>query len=144
MEDIKERYEIIEEAATDAIATLNEDGIILSISRAAERMFGFTSSEMVGQPIHKIVPEFRSHLKEARSSGAGMTVVEVRGRQKGGKDIQLELSVGEHRRNDRYYFTCIIRDIAQRKDTDRRLAAQYAVTRALAESSSLGEATPKL
>jgi signal transduction histidine kinase len=30
------------------------------------------------------------------------------------------------------------------KDTDRRLAAQFAVTRALAESSSLGEATPKL
>jgi signal transduction histidine kinase len=32
----------------------------------------------------------------------------------------------------------------QLKDTDRRLAAQFAVTRALAESSSLGEATPKL
>ncbi len=33
---------------------------------------------------------------------------------------------------------------APRKDADRRLAAQFAVTRALAESSSLSEATPKL
>jgi len=33
---------------------------------------------------------------------------------------------------------------APKKDADRRLAAQFAVTRALAESSSLSEATPKL
>ncbi len=42
------------------------------------------------------------------------------------------------------HITGIFRDIASRKDTDRRLAAGFAVTRALAESSSLSEATPKL
>ena len=40
MEELKDRYEIIEEAASDAIVTLDAEGKILSISRAAERMFG--------------------------------------------------------------------------------------------------------
>src|SRR6185369_2995928 len=47
-------------------------------------------------------------------------------------------------KNNKHVYTGVIRDIASRKDTDRRLAAQFAVTRALAESSSLSEATPKL
>jgi hypothetical protein len=54
------------------------------------------------------------------------------------------LSLGEYKKNNKHVFTAIIRDIAARKDTDRRLAAQFAVTRALAESFSLSEATPKL
>ena len=35
MEELKDRYEIIEETASDAIVTLDEPGRILSISRAA-------------------------------------------------------------------------------------------------------------
>src|SRR5436190_6606902 len=144
MEDLQERYEIIEEAATDAIATLNDIGIILSISKAAERIFGFPVSEMTGQPIETIVPDYKRYVDQARRAGASLQVLEVSGRRKGGKEIQLELSLGEYSKNDRHFYTSIIRDVALRKDTDRRLAAQYAVTRALAESTSLSEATPRL
>ena len=138
LEDVKVRYEIIEEAAGDAIVTIDEDGRILSISKAAERIFGFKTAEMIDRAIADLVPGFPEHV------GSNLQVVEVTGRNKNGKDIQLELSLGEYKKNNRHVFTGIIRDIGQRKDTDRRLAAQYAVTRALAESSSLSEATPKL
>src|SRR5262249_21957696 len=38
----------------------------------------------------------------------------------------------------------VIRDVTQQKEAERRLAAQYAVTRVLAESNSLREAAPKI
>lgn len=142
-EALQERYEIIEEAATDAIVTMDEAGRILSISRAAERIFGFGVSELAGRPIDSIIPEYRRFIG-AREAGASLQAVELAGRHKSGKDIQLELSLGEYSKHDRRFYTIVIRDIAQRKDIDRRLAAQYAVTRALAESSSLSQATPKL
>ena len=144
MEDLKDRCEIIEEAATDAIVTLDEGGTILSISKAAEQIFGFKVPEMAGHPIETIVPDYKRYVEHARSAGASLQVLEVVGRRKGGKEIHLELSLGEYNKNDRHFYTSIIRDVALRKSTDRRLAAQYAVTRALAESSSLSEATPRL
>jgi two-component system sensor kinase len=143
MEELKDRYEIIEEAATDAIVTLNERGTILSISRAAERIFGYSVPEMTGKPIESIVPEYRQQVEQSRGA-SGPKVVEVYGRHRSGKEIQLELSLGEYNKNNRHFYTSIIRDVALRKVIDRRLAAQYAVTRALAESASLSEATPKL
>src|SRR3989454_1484732 len=144
MEELRERYEIIEEAANDAIVTLDEQGRVLSISRAAERIFGHTAAEMVGQPLDRIIPEYKQYVEQVRQKGKKTTVAEVTGLHKSGKHVQVELSLGEYNKNNRHIYTGIIRDIAPRKDTDRRLAAQFAVTRALAESSSLAEATPKL
>src|SRR5215831_15578684 len=144
MEDLQDRYEIIQEASSDAIVTLDAEGRILSISRAAERIFGYSVAEIIGQPLDRFIPEYTSHIDEVRRKGKKPPVVEVVGIHKNGKQVQLELSLGEYNKNNKHVYTGVIRDIASRKDTDRRLAAQFAVTRALAESSSLSEATPKL
>lgn len=144
MEELRDRYEIIEETASDAIVTVDEQGRILSISRAAERIFGHGVPEMVGRPLEWIIPNYQQAVEETRQRGKKTPVVEVAGLHKSGKHVQLELSLGEYKKNNKHIYTGIIRDIAPRKDTDRRLAAQFAVTRALAESSSLSEATPKL
>src|SRR5256712_2397473 len=144
MEELRERYEIIEEAANDAILTIDEQGKILSISRAAERIFGHRVPDMVGQPVNRIIPNCKELAEQARHRGNHTPVIEVNGVHKSGKQVQLELSLGEYKKNNKHIYTGIIRDIAPRKDTDRRLAAQFGVTRALAESSSLSEATPKL
>jgi PAS domain S-box-containing protein len=144
IDELRERYEIIEEAASDAIVTIDDDGKILTASRAAERIFGYSLDEMNRLSIDRLIPAFNERLSEARQSGTKHGAWEVTGRHKSGKDIQLELTLGEYKKNNRHVYTGIIRDIALRKDTDRRLAAQFAVTRALAESSSLSIATPKL
>jgi PAS domain S-box-containing protein len=144
MEELKDRYEIIEEAASDAILTIDEQGRILSISRAAERIFGHTVAEMVGQPLDWLVPDYKQYIEKVRQKGQKTAVVEVTGVDKEGKSIRLELSLGEYNKHNKHIYTGIIRDLQPRKDTDRRLAAQFAVTRALAESSSLSQATPRL
>src|SRR5262245_47149030 len=144
MEEIRDRYEIIEEAASDAIITIDEQGNILSSSRAAERIFGYKVSDLEGRSFETLIPDYKKYVDDARKSKTSMQAVEVAGVHKSGKRIQLELSLGEYKKKNKHIFTAIIRDIASRKDTDRRLAAQFAVTRALAEASSLAEATPKL
>jgi len=142
--ELKDRYEIIEEAASDAILTIDEQGQILSISRAAERIFGHSVKEMTGQRLDRLIPDYQRYIEHVRWEGKKTQVLEVSGVHKTGKQVQIELSLGEYKKNGTHIYTAIIRDIGPRKDTDRRLAAQFAVTRALAESSSLNEATPKL
>src|SRR5207247_6035175 len=85
MEELKDRYEIIEEAATDAIVTIDEHAKILSISRAAERIFGHRVPEMVGQPVEQIIPDYARYIDEARRHGKHSSVVEVMGIHKSGK-----------------------------------------------------------
>jgi anti-anti-sigma regulatory factor len=59
-----------------------------------------------------------------------------------GREFPVEVSFGEFALNGRRYFTGVIRDISRRKGNERRLAAQYEVTRVLAESASFREAAP--
>lgn len=102
MEELKDRYEIIEEAASDAIVTIDEQGRILSISRAAERIFGHSVPDMVGQPVDRIIPNYKQYVEEARHRGKNHSVVEVSGVHKSGKQVQLELSLGEYNKNNKH------------------------------------------
>jgi PAS domain S-box-containing protein len=144
LDELQERYEIIEEGASDAIVTVDADGRIRSASRAAERIFGYSCDEMAGLEMERLIPAYREQVSETRKTGLASRAWEVTAKHKSGREVQVELTLGEYRKKDKHVFTGIVRDITLRKDSDRRLAANYAVTRALAESSSLSEATPKL
>ncbi len=136
MEELKDRYEIIEEAASDAIVTIDEHGRILSISRAAERIFRIYRSGDDGTIVGPRHSRLQTARRAGRRRGKNAPVIEVTGIHKTGKAVQIELSLGEYNKNNRHIYTAVIRDIGARKYTDRRLAAQFAVTRALAESSA--------
>jgi PAS domain S-box-containing protein len=49
----------IVESSGDAIVSKNLDGIITSWNKAAERIFGYSASEAIGQPITLVIPEDR-------------------------------------------------------------------------------------
>jgi anti-anti-sigma regulatory factor len=58
--------------------------------------------------------------------------------------VPLEISFEEFALGGRRYFTGIARDISARRRVEARLAAQYEVTRALAESESFKAAVPRI
>jgi PAS domain S-box-containing protein len=147
-----ERYRIIAETASDALITIDESSTILFINRAAEKIFGYALEEMLGQQLTMLMPEYLRYLHQAgiqRYIETGhkhisWEAVELPGLHKRGHEIPLELSFGEFEKDGKRFFTGIVRDISDRKRTERRLVAQYTVTRVLSESATLDEAAPKI
>ena len=55
-EEIRLRYAAIVESSDDAIIAKTLDGVISAWNAAAERLFGYTEHEAIGQPITMIIP----------------------------------------------------------------------------------------
>jgi PAS domain S-box-containing protein len=60
-----QRMEAIVESSDDAIIGQKLDGIITSWNPAAERMYGYTSEEIIGEPISLLIPNDRSSEMDA-------------------------------------------------------------------------------
>jgi len=113
----------------DAMVVIDEAGLMVSFSSAAERLFGWTVAEVAGSNVEMLMPSpyreahdgyIRRYLEtgERRIIGTGRIVV---GERKDGSTFPMELSVGEMRSGDRRYFTGFVRDLSERQATERRL-----------------------
>ena len=148
----EERFRALFETAKDAIVSADSCGNITAWNPAAEMIFGYTSSDVQGQPLTLIMPD---RLRSAHSSGlarflatrqprvVGKTV-ELVGRRSNGTEFPLELSLSAWGEAAQPNFTGIIRDITPRKRAELLRAVQAGVTRVLADSGSLAEAIPKI
>ena len=125
-----EHYRAVAEAATDAIITIDSDSTILIVNPAAEKIFGYSSQEMIGQPLTMLMPEYLRHLHKAAvtryvetgQKHIGWTAVQLPGLHKSSAQIPLELSFAEFTNNGRRFFTGIARDITERKRLQDRQA----------------------
>jgi PAS domain S-box-containing protein len=133
LRESEEHYRAVAEAATDAIITIDSDSTILIVNPATERIFGYFTEEMIGQPLTMLMPEYLRHLHKAgitRYLETGRkhiqwSAVQLPGLHKTGNEIPLELSFAEFTRDGRRFFTGIARDISERKrlqDKQARLA----------------------
>jgi PAS domain S-box-containing protein len=142
------RFAAIVEGSDDAIVGKTLKGIITSWNRGAERIFGYTEEEAVGQPITLIVPPERQHeeIEVLTRVGRGEAIqhfetVRVR---KDGQHIDISLSVSPVR-NDRDQIigaAKIARDITENKriESERaQLLARERHARAEAEAASRGK-----
>ncbi len=120
----------IVETAMDAIITITGFGLIQSFNGTAERIFGYSAEETVGRDIRMLMPErfkaahqagFRRYLKTREARVVGKSPVELIGRRKDGVEFPLEFSLGEMREAGDVLFTGIIRDITERKRTEKAL-----------------------
>src|SRR3984893_15302357 len=143
---------IIADTASDAIITIDEGSIILFVNGAAEKIFGYSRAELLGQSLTMLMPD---HLKHVHRAGLHRYVetsqhhmswkaVALPGLHKSGREIPLELSFGEFTENGRRFFTGIARDITGRRRLERGLDAQFQVARTLAESNSVADGAPLL
>jgi len=127
------RMRTILDTTTDAMVTIDSDGIIESFNLAAQTIFGWSATEAVGRGISILMPDHLAvlHEKSMRSfdpdaeSGVIGHTLELEGKRKDGTTFPVELSVNSMRLGDELKFTGVIRDITERKETEeeiRRLA----------------------
>ena len=155
LEELREseaRSRIVVETLADAVITIDESSVIRFANHAAERTFGYEPGELVGLHMTALMPEYLRRLHEEgvrRYVETGVKHISwegvaLPGQHKTGREIPLEVSFGEFAFGGRRYFTGVARDVTERRRTDARLAAQYEVTRALAEVSDFAEAVPRI
>jgi two-component system sensor kinase FixL len=131
----------------DAMVVIDERGIMQSFSIAAERLFGYTASDVIGKNVKMLMPSpYReSHdgyldrylrTGERRIIGIGRVVV---GERRDGSTFPMELAVGEMRSRNQRYFTGFIRDLTERQKTEARLQELQSELVHISRLTAMGE-----
>jgi diguanylate cyclase (GGDEF)-like protein/PAS domain S-box-containing protein len=119
------------ESSADSIIRASLDETILSWNKAAERAYGYTVKEAIGQPISLIVPpdrrEERQRLTQRVLQGGAVQDFEtVRVRKDGTRlDVSLTISPVQDRSGKIVAMSTISRDITQRKQADEALRESH-------------------
>ena len=118
----------IVESSDDAIVSKNLDGIIINWNTGAQRVFGYTAAEAVGQPISIVIPadresEEREILTRIRR-GERIDHFETIRRRKDGTLIVVSLSVSPVRNAEGQIVGAskIARDITEQKRSQEQIA----------------------
>lgn len=120
------------ESAVAAILAINSAGRIQSVNPAAERMFGYTADEMLGQPVSMLMPEpYRSahdgYLRHYLTTGERRIIGigrEVEGQRKDGTIFPIHLSVAEFEVGGERLFSGIINDLSARASLQAEIDRQ--------------------
>jgi PAS domain S-box-containing protein len=124
----EEQLRLVVETVADPIVTIDDDRCIRSVNPAAEELFGYTASELLGRPMTVLMP---NSLREVQMSALEQHFEEgahhvwtkrarVEGRHRSGEEISLELSFGEFVAGGTRVFTGILHDIRERKREEER------------------------
>ena len=127
--DSAERLRAILETAVEGIITIDERGIIESFNPSAEKIFGYTAREAIGQNVKLLMPapyrrEHDGYLKNYHQSGHAKIIGigrEVIGQRKDGTAFPMDLSVSEVKLANRRMFTGFVRDITERKRLEKEI-----------------------
>jgi len=135
------------ETVPDAMIVIDEHGAIQSFSLAAERLFGYRDTEVIGKNIKMLMPSpyreghdgyLQRYLKtgERRIIGVGRVVV---GERRDGSTFPMELAVGEMKSAEKRFFTGFIRDLTERQKTEARLQELQTELVHISRLTALGE-----
>lgn len=121
---------LIMDSALDAIVSINRNGEVIFWNPQAEKIFGWTEEEAMGQKLSElIIPHRYRHLHEEgmgryhRSGRAPVlnNLMEMSAVTKEGQEFAIELFVMPVEDEDEIFFCSFIRDISERKKTETAL-----------------------
>lgn len=135
------------DSVPDAMVVIDISGIIQSFSAAAERLFGYTSGEVIGKNVSLLMPspyreQHDSYLErymrtgERRIIGIGRVVV---GERNDGSTFPMELAVGEMKSGKERFFTGFIRDLTERQKSESRLQELQSELVHISRLTAMGE-----
>ncbi len=129
------------ETAHDCIISIDHESKVLEFNPAAEKTFGYTQAQALGQNIADLImpPSYREQhhkgLAKYLETGHGPVLgkrIELVGMRADGAEFPIELAVTPIRSGEKPTFTAHLRDITERKRAETELQVALGETRRLA------------
>ena len=130
--DLESRYQAIIDNAVDGIITIDERGVIESVTPSTLRLFGYPMDELIGENVSILMPEpdrssHDRYMNKYHATGRGNIIGkgrEVIGRRKDGSLFPFLLSISELILENKKIFTGIIHDISELREVKDALARE--------------------
>ena len=131
----------------DAMIVIDEHGRMQSFSTAAERLFGYAATDVLGNNVKMLMPSpYRDdhdgyldrYLRTGERHIIGIGRIAV-GQRRDGSTFPMELAVGEMRVRNQRYFTGFIRDLTERQQTEARLQELQSELVHMSRLTAMGE-----
>ncbi len=122
-----ERLAAIVESSFDAIISKDLSGTIVSWNRAAERMFGYPETEVVGKSIYLIIPDDKrdeeADILRLLKLGGPIEPFQTTRRHRDGRIVPISITISpiKSRAGKLVGASSIARDISETRESDRRL-----------------------
>lgn len=130
LRDNEEKLNAMSRASHDALVMVDDHGRIIFWNKAAEELFGWTEEEAHGKEVHELIAPVEYHdqvqegLEHFARTGQGVAVgnlMEFDAVKRDGTLFPIERALAAFRLNDRWYAVAGIRDITDRKESERKL-----------------------
>jgi len=131
----------------DAMIVIDDRGVMQRFSTAAERLFGYSEPEAIGQNVSILMPEPDSsrhdgYLARYKSSGErhiiGIGRI-VTGKRRDGSTFPMHRSVGEMQSGGQVHFTGFVRDLTEHQQTQTKLQELQSELVHVSRLSAMGE-----
>jgi PAS domain S-box-containing protein len=133
--DLQKKLSGILNGTEEAIISVDPQQNILLFNQGAERAFGYSSSEVLGQPLSVLIPERYQDNHTQLVQNFGRSEIghqctsdrsDIYGRHKDGTEFQVEANISQAEIDGTKIFTAILRDISAKKRIERRLQESLA------------------
>ena len=116
--------------SSEAILSVNEQGVITLFNKGAEAVFGYSASEMLGQSVDRLLPErfaagyadqMRSFAQAEATNRSMQGIHSIWGRRKNNDEFPAEGSIVKVPDGEKTMFTITLRDITERLQAEDKL-----------------------
>ena len=130
LKESEERYRMVVESIMDGMIIIDSKGLIRTFNRSAEKMFGWSSEEILGQNLDRLMPKrfqaehqnnVLSYFAFGKLNEAIERIIELPALRKTGEEFTIEVSLTPATISEKSFVLAVIRDITDRKQVEQAL-----------------------